>query len=55
MKQRVKSHFGGYKADGYDDPSADNTSNRYSYRWHFRLITYDVPSDSCTVIINYSY
>ncbi len=43
------------KAEGYDDPSLDNTSERYSYRWHFRLITYDVPSGTSYKTINYAY
>ena len=43
------------KAEGYDDPSLDNTSERYSYRWHFRLITYDVPSGTSYKTINYTY
>ena len=43
------------KAEGYDDPSLDNTTESYSYRWHFRLITYDVPSETTYATINYTY
>ena len=42
------------KAEEYDDPS-NKSSSSYAYSWHFRLITYDVPSDHCTGTIDYMY
>ena len=35
------------KAEEYTDTSykiKDHTSNDYTYTWHFRIITYDIPS-----------
>ena len=42
------------KAEEYDDHS-NKSSKSYAYSWHFRLITYDVPTDHCTGTIDYMY
>ncbi len=43
------------KAEEYDNHSADNTSEKYAFCWHFRLITYDVPTGPSLGTINYTY
>lgn len=42
------------EAEEYDNPSKKSSSS-YAYSWHFRLITYDVPSEPCTGTIDYMY
>ena len=43
------------KAESYDYKNINNVDNDYTYCWHFRLITYDIPANPCTMSINYSY
>lgn len=44
------------KAEEYDDTNLNNTSGKnYTYSWHFRLITYDIPSGTKALNANYSY
>ncbi len=39
----------------YDNPQYIDLSNDYTYTWHFRLITYDVPTANCSASIYFSY
>lgn len=42
------------KAVIYDDPdSGGNIANNYLYVWHFRLLTYDIPSESVTKSVTF--
>lgn len=43
------------KAEEYDDPSLDNKDKYRPYSWHFRLITYDVPTGTKVLNADYSY
>ena len=42
-------------AESYDYKNINNVDDDYTYCWHFRLITYDIPANPCTMSINYSY
>lgn len=43
------------KAEEFDDPSDVQTQKDYYYNWHFRLITYDVPTSPLNATFTYNY
>lgn len=43
------------KAEEYDYSDKDNTEKNRPYNWHFRLITYDIPTGTKELNANYSY
>ncbi len=43
------------KAFEFDDNSIDVSDSDYVYNWHFRIITYDVPSSQRNFTITYGY
>ena len=43
------------KAEEYDDSSLKNEEKDRPYSWHFRLITYDIPTETTELKDNYSY
>ena len=43
------------KAEEYDIPYEYNEKDDHRYSWHFRLITYDIPSSEAEVSLNLKY
>lgn len=43
------------RAESYDYLKKSNLDEDYTYSWHFRLVTYDIPVNACSLSITYTY